>query len=78
MKREEDNWALNLKIFAKIQGADLLRFDKHKKRATLGTGEYLPVIFCCTQVIEVWVGKPPLPSYDVHKWRYRIVIPGLV
>jgi hypothetical protein len=25
------------------QEADLRRFDKHKKRATLGTGEYPPV-----------------------------------
>jgi len=43
-EREEDNWIL--KIFVKIQGADLWRFDKHKKRATLGTGEYPPVMNC--------------------------------
>jgi hypothetical protein len=29
-----------------VQGADLRRFDKHKKRATLGTGEYPPVMNC--------------------------------
>ncbi len=54
-ERGEDNWIL--KIFVKIQGADLWRFDKHKKRATLGTGEYPPVmnctLFCSTQGIEV-------------------------
>ena len=43
-EREEDNWIT--KIFVKIQGADLWRFDKHKKRATLGTGEYPPVMNC--------------------------------
>jgi hypothetical protein len=43
-EREEDNWIIN--IFVKIQGADLWRFDKHKKRATLGTGEYPPVMNC--------------------------------
>jgi hypothetical protein len=41
---KEDNWIL--KIIAKIQGADLRRFDKHKKRATLGMGEYPPVMNC--------------------------------
>jgi len=79
-KREEDNWIL--KIFVKIQGADLWRFDKHKKRTTLGTGEYAPVmtctLFCGTQGIEVWMGKHPLPSCAVHKWSYRIVLPDLV
>ena len=43
-EREEDNWII--KIFVKIQGADLWRFDKHKKRATLGMGEYPPVMNC--------------------------------
>ena len=43
-ERDGDNWIL--KIFVKIQGADLWRFDKHKKRATLGTGEYPPVMNC--------------------------------
>jgi hypothetical protein len=79
-EREEDNWIL--KIFVKIQGTDLWRFNKHKKRATLGTGEYPPVmnctLFCCTQGIEVWMGKHSLPSYAVHKWSYRIVLPDLV
>ncbi len=37
---KEANWIL--KILVKIQGADLKRFDKHKKRATLWTGEYCP------------------------------------
>jgi hypothetical protein len=41
---EEDNWII--KIFVKIQGADLWRFDKHKKRATLGMGEYPPMMNC--------------------------------
>ena len=57
-EREEDN--LILKIFVKIQGADLWRFDTHKKRATLETGEYPLVmsctLFCCTQGIKVWMG----------------------
>jgi hypothetical protein len=35
-----------LKILVKIKGADLRRFDKHKKRATLWTGEYPPVMNC--------------------------------
>ena len=43
-ERRYDNWII--KIFAKIQGADLWRFDKHKKRATLGMGEYPPVMNC--------------------------------
>ena len=43
-EREEDNWII--KIFVNIQGADLWRFNKHKKRATLGMGEYLPVMNC--------------------------------
>jgi hypothetical protein len=29
-----------------IQGADFGRFDKHKQRATLGVGEYPPVMNC--------------------------------
>jgi hypothetical protein len=33
-----------LKKLVKIQGADLRRFYKHKKRATLWTGEYPPVM----------------------------------
>ena len=37
---------LILKIIVKVQGADLRRFDKHKRRATLGTGEYSPVMNC--------------------------------
>jgi hypothetical protein len=43
-EREEDNWII--KIIVKIQGADLWRFDKHIKRATLGMGEYPPVMTC--------------------------------
>ena len=30
-----------IKIFVEAQGADLRRFDKHKKRVTLGTGSSL-------------------------------------
>jgi hypothetical protein len=40
----EDNWIL--KIIDKIQGADLRRFNKHKKRATLGMDEYPPAMNC--------------------------------
>jgi hypothetical protein len=74
------NWILN--IIVMIQGADLRRFDKHKQRAALGMCEYLPVmnctLFCGAQGIEVWMGKHSLPSYAVHKWNCRIVIPDLV
>jgi hypothetical protein len=69
---------LILKIFVEAQGADLRRFDKHKKRATLWMGEYPPMrnctFFCSTQGIEVWTGKNPLPTYAVHKGSCRIVI----
>ncbi len=41
---KETNWIL--KILEKIQGADLRRFNKHKKRATLWMGEYPPVMNC--------------------------------
>ena len=43
-EREEDIWIL--KIFLKIQGVDLWRFNKHKKRATLGMDEYPPMMNC--------------------------------
>jgi hypothetical protein len=33
-------------IIAEVQGDDLRRFDKHKKRATLWMGEYPPVMNC--------------------------------
>jgi hypothetical protein len=76
------NWIL--KIYVMIQGADLRRFDKHKQRATLGMGEYPPAPvmncthFCGAQGIQVWMGMHPLPTYAVHKWICRIVIPDLV
>ncbi len=35
-----------LKIILEVQGADMWRFDKHTKRATLWTGEYPPVMNC--------------------------------
>jgi hypothetical protein len=77
--KKEANWILEILVM--IQGADLRRFDKHKKRTTLWMGEYPPVMnctFCCgTQGIEVWMGKYPLPSHVVHKWGCRIVIPDL-
>jgi hypothetical protein len=75
--QKDTNWIL--KIFVMIQGANLRRFSKHKQRATLGTGEYPSVMNCSlvfsAQGIEVWMGKHPLPSYAVHKWNCRIVIP---
>jgi hypothetical protein len=74
------NWIL--KIYVMIQGVYLRRFDKHKQRATLGMGEYPPVmnctLFCSAQGIQVWMGKHPLLSHAVHKWSCRIVIPDLV
>ncbi len=71
-----------LKIYVMIQGVDLRMFNKYKHRATLGMGEY-PSVMNCTlfygaQGIQVWMGKHPLPSYAVHKWNCRIVIPDLV
>ncbi len=33
-------------IIVEVQGNDLRRFDKHKKRATLWTAEYPPVMNC--------------------------------
>jgi hypothetical protein len=54
-----------LKMYVMIQGADLRRFDKHNQRATLGMGEYHPVMsctfFCGAQGTQVWMGKHPLP-----------------
>jgi hypothetical protein len=74
------NWIF--KIIVMIQGADLRRFEKHKQRAALGMSVYPPVIsctlFCGAQGIEVWMGKHSLPSYAVHKWNCRIVMPNLV
>ncbi len=73
---------LILKRISEVQGADLWRFSKHKKRPTLWMGEYPPVMnctfFCGTQGIKVWIGKHHLPSYAVHKWNCRIVILDLV
>ncbi len=46
------NWIL--KIYVMIQGADLRRFEKHEQRATLGMGEYSPVMNCTL----FWVHKP--------------------
>ncbi len=39
-------------IIVEVQGDDLRRFDKHKKRATLWTGEYLPVMNCTFFVVQ--------------------------
>jgi hypothetical protein len=78
--KRDTNWILKINVM--IQGADLRRFDKHQQRATLGMDEYPPVmnctLFCGKQGIQVWMGKHPLPSYAVHKWNCRIVIPDLV
>jgi hypothetical protein len=38
------NWILKIDVM--IQEADLRRFDKHEQRATLGMGEYPPVMNC--------------------------------
>jgi hypothetical protein len=52
-----------LKICVMIQEADLRRFDKHKQRATLGTGEYTPVMNCTLFAVHKafkygWVRTP--------------------
>jgi hypothetical protein len=57
----DTNWIL--KICVMIQGADLRRFDKYKQRATLGTGEYPPVMNCTFFVVHKafkygWVSTP--------------------
>ena len=46
-----------------VQADDLRRFDKHKKRATLWTGEYLPVMNCTFFAVQKalkygWVSIP--------------------
>jgi hypothetical protein len=43
---------LILKIFAEVQGADLRRFNKHKKRVTLWTDGG-----------TIQVGEPQAPTY---------------
>ncbi len=52
-------------IIVEVQGDDLRRFDKHKKRATLWTGEYppAPVMNCTYFVVHKalkygWVSIP--------------------
>jgi hypothetical protein len=58
---KEANWIL--KILVKIQGADLRRFDKQKKRAAFWTGEYPPVMNCLFFAVHKalkyeWVSNP--------------------
>jgi hypothetical protein len=64
------------------QGADLRRFDKHKKEGNFRDGWVSPSDelhpFCGTQGIKVWMGNHPLPSCAVHKRSCRIVVPDLV
>ncbi len=50
-------------IIVEVQGDDLRRFDKHKKRATLWMGEYLPVMNCIFFAVQKalkygWVSIP--------------------
>ena len=66
-------------IIVEVQGDDLRRFDKHKKRATLWTGEYLPVMNCTFFAVQKalkygWVSIPDA----VHKLSCKIAIPDLV
>ena len=73
----------NSKIFVRIQGANLRRFNKYKKRLRLPTA---PLWYNCKkrmlkhECIEVgWVSIPyHLLLYTMHLWNCRIVIPGLV
>jgi hypothetical protein len=80
---DKDNKEENSKIFVRIQGADLRRFDKYKKRLRLTTAH---LWYNCKkrtfeqECIEVgWVSIPyHLLLYTINLWSCRIVIPGLV
>ncbi len=45
-----------------IEGADLRRFDKHKKTPPVRNCTF----FCGTQGIEVWMGKHPKLTYTIQ------------
>ncbi len=65
----KDNNEDNSKIFVRIQGANLRRFDnKYKKRLHLTTAPLWYNCKKCTLKQECigWVGKHPLPSSAVH------------
>ncbi len=83
ISNDKDNNEGNSEIFVRIQGADLSRFDKYKKRLRLTTAPLWYNYKKCTlkqECIEVgWVSIPyHLLLYTMHLWSYRIVIPGLV
>ncbi len=83
ISNDKDNNEDNSKMFVKIQGADLRRFDKYKKRLRLTTA---PLWYNCKkgalkqECIEVgWVSIPyHLLLYTMQQWSCRIVILGLV
>ena len=83
ISNNKDDYEDNSKIFVRIQGANLRRFDKYKKRLHLTTA---PLWYNCKkhilkqECIDVgWVSIPyHLLLYTMHLWSYRIVIPGLV
>ncbi len=58
----------NSKIFVRIQGANLRRFDKYKKRLHLTIAPLWYNCMKCTLKQECigWMGKHPLPSSAVH------------
>ncbi len=64
----KDNNEDNSKIFVRIQGADLRRFNKYKKRLHLTTAPLSYNCKKCTSKQECigWMGKCPLPSSAVH------------
>jgi hypothetical protein len=71
------------KILLKIQGADLGRYDKYKKRLHLTTAPLWYNCKKCTlkqECIEVgWVSIPShLLLYTMHLWSCRRVVPDLV
>jgi hypothetical protein len=64
----KDNNEDNSKIFVRIQGANLRRFDKYKKRLHLTTAPLWYNCKKCTIKQECigWMGKHPLPPSVVH------------
>ncbi len=58
----------NSKVFVRIQGADLRRFNKYKKKLHLTTAPLWYNCKKCTLKQECigWMGKCPLPSSAIH------------
>jgi hypothetical protein len=68
ISKAKDNNEDNSKIFVRIQGANLRRFDQYKKWLNLTTTPLWYNCKKCTSKQECidWMGKHPLPSSAVH------------